>query len=297
MGRWGTDAARRRCRPRPRRPRLERLRLVRRVQHQLAGVRARLELGEPLELRAVVAVEAHHLARGEHAPEVGLRVVAQPGEQPVGARVADRARCRSRAARSSRRRRRRRRAPAGGCRCPCGTRRPRGPRGRTRPSRASGSGRWRRAPSPGRSARPPGARLALMRSASRGPRARASLRVSRSLAPPRPPSCRAGSAPVSARICVSPTAPSRSSLARASGRPALSSSTMPSIRSGSTPASSAACSMSSRKALHAARRGDDAARALRVHHVAVAGRGARLELVLAARCSYAHGSSSISSGL
>ena len=85
-----------------------------------------------------------------------------------------------------------------------------------------------------------------MRSASRGPRAVASLLVSRSLA--RTSTCMSSRfAPVSARICVSPTAPSRSSLARASGRPALSSSTMPSIRSGSTPASSAARSMSSRK--------------------------------------------------
>ena len=67
--------------------RLERLGAVRRVQHELARVRARVQLGEPLELRAVLPVEAHHLVRGEHPPEVGLRVVPQPGEQPVGARV------------------------------------------------------------------------------------------------------------------------------------------------------------------------------------------------------------------
>ena len=207
--------------------------------------RTRLEPRQPVELRAIVAVEAHHLARGEHAPVVGLRVVAEP-RRAAGTRARGcRARCRSRAARSSRRRRRRRRARSAGCRCPCGTRPPRGPRGRTRPSPASGSGPSRRAPWPGRSARPRFARCARMRAAWRGPRARPSFRVSRSLAatstfiPSRPVA-------VWARICVSPAALSRSALACASGRPALSSSTMPSIRSGSTPASSAAFSTSSR---------------------------------------------------
>ena len=210
--------------------------------------------GQPLELRAVVAVEAHDLARGEHAPVVGLRVVAEPG-RAAGTRARGcRARCRSRAARSSRRRRRRRRARSGGCRCPCGTRPPRGPRGRTRPSPASGSGPWRRAPSPGRSARPPGAAARGCERPARGPRARSSFRVSRSLAatstcmPSRPVA-------VWARICVSPAALSRSALACASGRPALSSSTMPSIRSGSTPASAGRLLHVAAVARHPRRRG------------------------------------------
>ena len=86
----------------------------------------------------------------------------------------------------------------------------------------------------------------MIRAAWSGPRARPSLRIRRSLrstSTSRPSRLVA----VSARIWVSPTAPSRSSLARASGRPALSSRTIPSIRSGSTPAAPAASSTPSRQ--------------------------------------------------
>ena len=60
-------------------------------------------------------------------------------------------------------------------------------------------------------------------------------------------SSRAGSCPVSARIWVSPAAPSIPPGARASGRPALSRNTSPSSRSGFTPAAFAACSTCGRK--------------------------------------------------
>ena len=85
---------------------------------------------------------------------------------------------------------------------------------------------------------------------------------------------------VPARIWVSPTAPSRSSLARALGLPALSRNTIASSRSGSTP--SPAARLDPRPpALDAAGRGEHPARALRVEHVAVPGGGALDELLLA----------------
>ncbi len=98
---------------------------------------------------------------------------------------------------------------------------------------------------------------------------------------PRRRACRAGSEAVSARICVSPTAPSRSSLAVTSGLPALSRKTMPSSRSGSTPASAAADSIGSRQ--RATRRAgrEHALGALLVEHVAVTRGGPRDQLVLA----------------
>ena len=88
--------------------------------------------------------------------------------------------------------------------------------------------------------------------------------------------------PVSARICVSPTAPSSPPGVTASSRPALSRNTRPSSVSGSTSASRAAASMrgaSGRSALRspARRRGEP------VEQVAGAGGGPARELVRALR--------------
>ena len=70
--------------------------------------------------------------------------------------------------------------------------------------------------------------------------------------------------PVSARICVSPTAPSSLGSAAASGRPALSRNTIASIVSGSRPDDRAIALDDRPVAVDAARRREDAARALRV---------------------------------
>ena len=94
----------------------------------------------------------------------------------------------------------------------------------------------------------------------------------------RPPACRAGPVAVSARIWVSPTAPSRSSLARASG--GRRSRAGPCPRSGPGHALLRGASICGASAPPAAP-WPRSRRALCVDHVAVAGRRTRLELALA----------------
>ena len=108
-----------------------------------------VEAVEARQLGAVLAVQAHHLGRGEHAPEVGLRVVAEVGQQPVGLRVAVGRRVEVDLRVAHVRPRRRRTARSAGSRSPCGTRRPRGPRAELAPSRSAGSARRRPAPCAG----------------------------------------------------------------------------------------------------------------------------------------------------
>ena len=55
-------------------------RQVRIVELRFFGGLSLEETAEALEPGPVLAIEPHHLARGEHAPEVGLGVVAEAGE-------------------------------------------------------------------------------------------------------------------------------------------------------------------------------------------------------------------------
>ena len=61
----------------------EALRLGRRVQSLLGAPLGRVQEIELLQPIPVLAVETHDLLRGEHAPVVGGRVVAEPEEQRV----------------------------------------------------------------------------------------------------------------------------------------------------------------------------------------------------------------------